>query len=90
MFYVNMILTILTLDLSHRKGHSQLFSEKGVCLVYLDMWPVNLTDVTKEHVLKKCPGMIIRYVPAGGTGLYQVNEGIFTSFLPVVLFPVYM
>lgn len=53
MFYVNMILTILTLDLSHRKGHSHLFSEKGVCLVYLDMWPVNLTEVTKEHVLRR-------------------------------------
>ena len=70
-----------TLDLSHRKGHSQLFSEEGVCLVYLDMWPVNLTEVTKEHVLKKCPGMIIRYAPAGGTGLYLVEEGTLKSFL---------
>ena len=40
--------------------------------MYLDMWPVNLTEITKEHVRKKCPGMVIRYVPAGGTGLFQV------------------
>jgi hypothetical protein len=35
------------------------------------MWPVNLTDITKEHVKKKCPGMTIRYVPAGGTGFVE-------------------
>lgn len=40
--------------------------------MYLDMWPVNLTEITREHVSKKCPGMVIRYVPAGGTGLFQV------------------
>ena len=41
--------------------------------MYLDMWPVNLTKITKEHVKEECPGMIIRYVPAGATGLYQVR-----------------
>jgi hypothetical protein len=60
--------------LSFRKGVSHLYAEKGICLVYLDMWPVNLTNITKEHVRQKCPGMVIRYVPAGGTGLYQVLD----------------
>jgi hypothetical protein len=83
----DMHLIMITFDLSHRKGHGQIFSEKGVCLVYLDMLPVNLTEVTKELVRKKCPGMVIRCVPAGGTGLYQVDETIFESFLSVILLP---
>ena len=75
-YHVSRILFVQNLiqcNIILRLGFSQSYAEKGVCLVYLDMWPVNLTDVTKNHVKLKCPGMRIRYVPAGGTGLYQVT-----------------
>ena len=43
-------------------------------LVLLDCWPVNLTEITKLHVLQNCPGMELMFIPAGGTGRYQIND----------------
>lgn len=57
-----------------RKGYNEIHAKVGVCVVYLDMWPVNLTQITKDHVRDNCPGMVIRYVPAGGTGRFQVGD----------------
>ena len=44
------------------------------CIYFLDCWPVNLTEELRNWVKEKCPGMRLRFIPAGGTGKYQVND----------------
>ena len=44
------------------------------CIYFLDCWPVNLTDELRNWVKETCPGMRLRFIPAGGTGKYQVND----------------
>ncbi|ORY11387.1 hypothetical protein BCR33DRAFT_829378 [Rhizoclosmatium globosum] len=43
------------------------------CVLLLDCWPVNLTALFRAEIKEKCPGMILFYIPAGGTGTYQVH-----------------
>ena len=44
------------------------------CIYLLDCWPVNLTEKLRNEVAEACPGMILRFIPAGATGKYQVNN----------------
>jgi hypothetical protein len=43
------------------------------CLYMLDCWPVNLTAEFRGELARHCPGMELMFIPAGGTGLYQVR-----------------
>ena len=44
------------------------------CIYFLDCWPVNLTDRLRDEITTKFPGMRLRFIPAGATGKYQVND----------------
>ncbi|KAJ3058697.1 hypothetical protein HDU99_006689 [Rhizoclosmatium hyalinum] len=44
------------------------------CVLILDCWPVNLTSKFEEEIKQKCPGMDLRFIPAGATGKYQINN----------------
>ena len=44
------------------------------CIYFLDCWPTNLTEDLKAWVKAECPGMEMRFIPAGATGKYQVND----------------
>ena len=44
------------------------------CIYFLDCWPVNLTQELRDWVTETCPGMRLRFIPAGATGKYQVND----------------
>jgi hypothetical protein len=44
------------------------------CIYLLDCWPVNLTARLREELAAACPGMDLRFIPAGATGTYQVND----------------
>ena len=44
------------------------------CIYFLDCWPVNLTQALRDWVTECCPGMRLRFIPAGATGKYQVND----------------
>ena len=44
------------------------------CIYFLDCWPVNLTQELRDWVEEACPGMRLRFIPAGATGKYQVND----------------
>lgn len=46
----------------------------GLIVVMLDCWPVNLTAITRDFVKDHCPGMELMFVPAGGTGRFQIND----------------
>ena len=56
---------------------------KARCIWLLDCWPVNLTDKFKTVMKQRCPGMDIRYIPAGYTG--QVQVGFLVLLLRVVV-----
>ena len=60
------------------KGESittQEARERAQCVWMLDCWPVNTSQAFREGVQKVGGGRIeIMYVPAGGTGRYQVND----------------
>jgi hypothetical protein len=43
-------------------------------VLLLDCWPVNLTDLMKTEVKAHCPGMTLLFIPAGGTGVYQIHD----------------
>ncbi|ORY15920.1 hypothetical protein BCR33DRAFT_673482, partial [Rhizoclosmatium globosum] len=47
-------------------------AQKPTCAVLLDCWPVNLTEIFRDEVKEHCPGMILFFIAAGATGLYQV------------------
>lgn len=44
------------------------------CILLLDCWPVNLTQRLRDEVREQCPGMRILFIPAGATGLFQIND----------------
>ena len=44
------------------------------CIQFLDCWPVNLTEKLRSWVKENCPGMRMRFIPAGATGKFQVND----------------
>lgn len=44
------------------------------CIYLLDCWPPNLTERLKSEVAAACPGMTLRFIPAGATGSFQVND----------------
>jgi hypothetical protein len=44
------------------------------CIYLLDCWPVNLTEKLRSWVKENCPGMRMRFIPAGATGKFQVND----------------
>ena len=56
------------------RGMTKELAEKHLQVVLLDCWPVNLSEETRQHVMSKCPGMELMFIPAGGTGRYQVND----------------
>lgn len=43
-------------------------------LMMLDCWPVNLTAQFRQWVKDNCPGCRLIFIPAGGTGRFQVND----------------
>ena len=57
-----------------KRGWTEEQAKNHLILVMLDCWPVNLSAITKQHVLDKCPGMELMFIPAGGTGRYQIND----------------
>ena len=44
------------------------------CILLLDCWPVNLTQIFRDTIKESCPGMLILYIPAGYTGSVQVRS----------------
>jgi len=42
-------------------------------VLMLDCWPVNLTAEYRDFVKANCPGIRLMFIPAGGTGKYQVS-----------------
>ena len=44
------------------------------CVYLLDCWSVNLTEKLRLEVAAACPGMKLRFIPAGATGRFQVND----------------
>ena len=60
------------------KGESitrQQAEARAVCVWLLDCWPVNISTALRKALHKVSGGRIeILYVPAGGTGRYQVND----------------
>ena len=57
-----------------KRGWTEEQATKRLHVVMLDCWPVNLSAITKQHVLDKCPGMELMFIPAGGTRRYQIND----------------
>ena len=55
-------------------GQRQAAMESFQMVVLLDCWPVNLSEEIKKYVREKYPFMRIRYIPAGLTGGYQIND----------------
>lgn len=49
-------------------------------VMFLDCWPVNLTELFKADIRLKCPGMVLKFIPAGFTGQVQIrNAQVFRS-----------
>jgi hypothetical protein len=44
------------------------------CIHLLDCWPVNLTQRLRDEIKDKCPGMVLKFIPAGATGRFQIND----------------
>lgn len=57
-----------------KDGNSRAYAESAMIVVMLDCWPVNLSRATREYVKQHCPGMELMFIPAGGTGRYQIND----------------
>ena len=54
-------------------------------VLMLDCWPVNLTAEYRDFVKANCPGIRLMFIPAGGTGRFQVGvHG--ASWLPRLTF----
>jgi len=49
-------------------------AKKAPYVHMLDCWPVNLTEKLRGWVRDNLPGCELMFVPAGGTGRYQVND----------------
>ena len=43
-------------------------------ILFLDCWPVNLTQRFRAEIKERCPGLILIYVPAGATSFFQVHD----------------
>ena len=43
-------------------------------VLLLDCWPVNLSKEFREWVAKTYPFILLRYIPAGLTGGWQIND----------------
>jgi hypothetical protein len=44
------------------------------CVYFLDCWSVNLTPKLREEVKLRFPGMRLLFIPARGTGRFQIND----------------
>jgi hypothetical protein len=55
-------------------GMNKAAAETFSILVMLDAWSVNRTAAMREFIKNECPGMLIMWIPAGATGLYQIND----------------
>jgi hypothetical protein len=56
-------------------GKSVEEAERGIYVVMLDCWPVNLSAETRRQISSgRWPGLAVLYVPAGATGDYQVHD----------------
>lgn len=61
---------------AEEKGVSlEVAQEKALGVWILDCWPVNLSKEFRAAMKADCPGLIIRYIPAGWTGKIQVSVG---------------
>ena len=47
---------------------------KPRCVYFLDCWSVNLTPKLREEVKLRFPGMRLLFIPARGTGRFQIND----------------
>jgi hypothetical protein len=54
-------------------GRTEEQAAKRLHVVMLDCWPVNLSAITKRHVLDKCSGMALIFLLVRGTGRYQTS-----------------
>ena len=56
---------------------TQLESETMPMVALLDCWPVNLSAEFRSWVAETHPYILLRYIPAGGTGTWQINDTFF-------------
>lgn len=60
---------------AEEKGVSiEVAREKATGIWILDCWPVNLSRAFRDAMKKNCPGITIRYIPAGWTGKIQIGD----------------
>ena len=48
--------------------------QNAQCMLLLDCWPTNLTDLFRKAIKEECPGMELCFIPAGSTGRFQVTR----------------